>query len=274
MTSACIVSRAPVGVILFLGGFALTLAGCGGERPGAASRAGATVASEPLVVLAAADVQVALSEIADRYRSRTGQRVELIFGSTGNLTTQIEQGIPGDLFLAANESFIDRLIEGGHALSDTRVLYGIGRIAIVAAPGASLPGSLEDLARPEYRTVAIANPEHAPYGVAAREALQEARVWDSVQPRLVFGENIAQTLQFVRTGNADAGIVAIGLVLGTEAMDHVLIDDRMYAPLRQAAAVLRESTRPNEARAFLAYLTGSDGQEVLRRFGFARPSQP
>lgn len=242
---------------------AWVLAACGDRTADAEKSA--------VLVLAAADLQGALGEIAAQFEEETGQTVRLVFGSTGNLTTQIENGAPADLFFAANESFMDRLAAAGLVEDGTRRIYALGRLALVARSGTVPPPDLGSLASPRFGTIAIANPEHAPYGTAAREALRRAGVWSRVQPRLVLGENVAQTYQFVRTGNADAGIVALALVEGSADAEHVLIPDSLHAPLRQAAGAIRGSPRAPAARRFLDFVTGSEGQAILRRYGFVPP---
>lgn len=246
------------------------LAACGGASGDAAEER----APEPLLVLAASDLQFALPEVAAAFEARTGVPVELVLGSTGNLATQIENGAPGDVFLAADEAFVARLERGGHAREGSRRVYAVGRLALVWRPGVAEPAELASLADPAYRTVAIANPEHAPYGAAARAALRSAGVWDAVQPRLVLGENVAQTMQFVRTGNADAGLVALGVAIRPGGVPFRAVDPSLHPPLRQAGAVLRESTRPGAAEAFLAELAGPAGREVLGRYGFEPPDGP
>lgn len=247
-----------IAVLFWLG----ALGGCGSDRAAAGAAAG-----DSILVLAAANVQNALTEVAKQYTAATGRSVQLVFGSSGNLTTQIEQGIPADVFLSADEAFVDRLVAGHHVLPETRVVYGTGRLALVSAPDTPLPATVADAAQPRYQTIAIANPEVAPYGRAARETLQAAGIWPVVQPRIVQAEDIAQALQFVRTGNADVGLVALALVAGTD-VPHADVPDSLHAPLRQAAAVLAQSTRPGAAKAFLDYLTGPSGREILGRFGF------
>jgi molybdate transport system substrate-binding protein len=222
-------------------------------------------------VLAASDLQAAMPELVARYEAATGRRARVVLGSTGNLTSQIEQGAPGDLFLAASERFVDRLEARGLIVPPSRRVYAIGPLVLVSAPGAALPRTVAELAGAAYGTVAIANPEHAPYGMAAREAMQSAGVWDAVRPRLVLGENIAQALQFVRSGNADAGIVARGLVVHLPDVAWQPVDPGLHAPLRQTAAVLRGSTRPDDAAAFLDLVTGEEGRTILRRHGFELP---
>jgi molybdate transport system substrate-binding protein len=250
--------------LLFLVFFPLLVA-CG---EGAGGRA---ADGEPLLVLAAADLQAAMPDLVARYEAATGRRAEVVLGSTGNLTSQIEQGAPGDIFLAANESFIDRLVARDLILPESRRVYAIGPLVLVSAPGVPLPQSVAALASAVYGTIAIANPEHAPYGMAAREAMQSAGVWDTVRMRLVLGENIAQALQFVRTGNADAGIVAMGLVVQLPDLSYQRIDPSLHAPLRQTGAALRGSTRPADAAAFLDLLTGEQGRTILRSHGFELP---
>jgi molybdate transport system substrate-binding protein len=226
---------------------------------------------EPVLVYAAADLEAAFRDLVPRYEQRGGGRVALVLGSTGNLTAQIEQGAPADAFFAANERFIDRLGAGGLIEEGSRRVYARGRIALVWGAGAPVPADPRDLARPEYRSIAIANPEHAPYGVAAREALQALGIWDRLRPRLVYGENIAQALQFVASRNAEAGIVALGLVTGPRARPHLLIDAGLHAPLRQAAGVIRGSPRADRALRFLEYVMSDEGQAILREYGFEEP---
>ena len=233
---------------------------------------GATDAA-PLLVLAASDLQLVLPEIASAFEARTGERVEVVLGSTGNLATQIENGAPADVFLAAHEQFVERLQRGGHVHEETRRVYALGRLALVWRPGVPAPADAAALASAAYRTVAIANPEHAPYGAAARQALESAGAWETVRPRLVLAENVAQALQFVRTGNADAGIVALGTIAGQD-IPHRAVDASEHAPLRQAGVVVRGSRRPEAAAAFLAELTGPGAQEVFLRLGFEAPDAP
>lgn len=242
---------------------ALALVACTGEP---------RTAADPLLVLAASDLQYALPELARRYQAETGDSVALVFGSTGNLAAQIDQGAPADLFFAANERFVDELAAKGGLDGDTRRMYAVGRIVIVAARETRVPlRSVAELARPELRHVAIANPEHAPYGMAAREAMMKAGAWDRVRPRLVLGENVMQALQFAKTGNADAAVVALSVALGDTAIRYVLIPDSLHAPLRQVAAVTRDSRVPEKARAFLDFVSSARGREAMRRFGFTTP---
>jgi molybdate transport system substrate-binding protein len=251
----------------------------GGERGGGDHAAGEPIDRTPvdgaagaLLVLAASDLPFAFEEMVALYESQTGERVQVVLGSTGNLAAQIRHGAPADLFFAANELFLDGLVEAGHVIAESRTAYAIGRLALVAPPGRPPPTGLSELADPRYEVVAIANPEHAPYGMAARDALQSAGLWEALRPRLVLGENIAHAMQFVRTGNADAGIVALGLVLGRgEAYPHTLLDAALHAPLRQSAGVVAGSERAGRAARFLEFVTSDVGRELLRQYGFEEP---
>jgi molybdate transport system substrate-binding protein len=256
-----------VGLAAALALFLLPIA-CGGDGAGTTDGAGESPA---LLVYAASDLQLALSEVAERFETETGIEVTLVFGSTGNLTTQIQNGAPGDVFFAANESFIDQLSEAGMVVEDTRRIYALGRLALLWGGGAARPTALEDLARPEYRTISIANPEHAPYGMAAREAFRSVGIWDVVEERLVLGENVSQALQFLDTGNADAALVALGLVVRRDTTRYLLVPDSLHAPLRQATAVIGTSQRVDDAKRFLSFLGGPEGEPILRRYGFGVP---
>lgn len=229
------------------------------------------VAGEPLRVAAAADLRVALGEIARVYEARAGAKVVLTFGSTGQLTQQIENGAPFDVFLAANEGFIGRLRQGGHTLAGTEQRYARGRLALVTGRqlGRRLTG-LAELRDPAIRHVAIANPEHAPYGMAAQQALEASGLWEALRPKLVYGENIQQTMQYVQSGQAEAGLVALALAIPAD-LPWVLIPQELHQPLDQALAVMRRTRQEAAARAFVDLVLGADGQAILQQYGFEPP---
>jgi molybdate transport system substrate-binding protein len=226
-----------------------------------------------LTVFAASDLALAFKDIVPRFEAAHGAKAVVVLGSTGNLAKQIEEGAPADLFFAANVAFVDRLAASGAVLPDTRALYARGRAVLVAPKGAAVAvRSLADLARPEVRRVAIANPEHAPYGQAAKEALEAAGLWEAVRGKLVYGENVRQALQFVQSGAVDAGIVALSIA-GVPEIERVLVDEALHRPLDQAAAVVARSARPDLARAFLRFVTGPEGRAILARYGFVAPGR-
>ena len=228
-------------------------------------------APQAITVYAAADLDMAFREIKPLFEKATGVRVTLVMGSTGNLAKQIEHGAPADVFFAANESFIDDLLAAGAVIPQTRALYAQGRL-VLAMPMASAVAvrELVDLLKPEVRRVAIANPAHAPYGRAAQEALESAGVWDRVKSKLVYGENIRHTLQFIETGAVEAGIVALS-VAGVPAVRYVPIDPKLHKPLNQVAAVVKRSARPDLGLAFIQFLNGPEGRPIMKRYGFLLP---
>jgi len=227
-----------------------------------------------LYVAAASDLTPAFEELGRSFEQATGIRVVYNFGSTGMLTKQIENGAPVDVFAAANVEFIDALDKKGSIIADTKALYARGRITIWMKPDGALKiERLEDLARPEVERIGIANPEHAPYGKAAREALETARIWDVVQPKCVFGENIRQTLQYAESGNVNVSIVALSLSLQSKGR-WILIPEELHKPLDQALAVLKRTRREQQARKFAAFINSEQGRPIMRKYGFVLPGEP
>ncbi len=229
--------------------------------------------SVTLTVSAAADLTPAFEELGKLFADETGIKVTFNFGSTGQLTQQIEQGAPVDLLAAANVSFVEELERQNLILPDTKALYAQGRITLWTRSDSPLKlEHVEDLAKPEVRRIAIANPEHAPYGEAARQALQSAGIWDRVSSRLVFGENISQTLQYAETGNVDAAIVALSLSVNSKGR-WVLISDQLHQPLNQALAVIKSTRHEAEARRFAIFVNSTQGRSVMRKYGFILPGE-
>ncbi len=235
--------------------------------------AAAQSATPTLTVYAAADLQLAFGEITPLFEKAAGARVILVVGSTGNLAKQIEHGAPADVFFAANESFVDDLQAAGATIPQTRALYAQGRI-VFATPRTSavIVRELADVLKPEVRRVAIANPAHAPYGRAAQEALERAGVWEKVKPKLVYGENIRHTLQFVQTGAVEAGIVALSIADVPEVR-YVAIDPTLHKPLNQVVAVVKRSPRPELGTAFIQFVNGAEGRPIMKRYGFLLPGE-
>ncbi len=228
-------------------------------------------AGERITVAGASDLAFAFKEIAAGFEKDTGVKVVLSLGSTGMLTKQIEHGAPFDVFFAASSRFIDGLAEGGYVVPDTIEVYAVGRIALAVnrASGVEAKG-LAGLADPRIKRVAIANPAHAPYGAAAMEALKSAGLWDDIKPKLVYGENIRQTLQFIQTGDAEAGIIALSIADVPE-ISHTVIDFRLHNRITQAAAVVRGSKNEKAAQDFIKYVNGPKGRPVMEKYGFTLP---
>lgn len=229
------------------------------------------------VVAAAADLNGALTEIAERFAREHGQRVELVFGSSGTLTRQIRDGAPFEIFLCADEEFVESLARDG-LTRDRGVLYGTGRIVLFAppwsqlVPGAGLEGLAGLVAGGQLTRFAIANPEHAPYGRAAEAALRKHGIWEAVKPRLVLGENASQAAQFATTGNVAGGIIAYSLALAPNMKDRgtfALIPESDHPPLRQRMVLLTRAGRVAER--FYRYVQQPDARAILERFGFVIP---
>jgi molybdate transport system substrate-binding protein len=228
---------------------------------------------QPLLVAAASDLQFAFTEIGERFEVETGQPVTFTFGSTGTLTTQIENGAPFDILAAANVSFVDRLTEQGLTIPETQQLYAQGRIVLVVNRESGVQAiSLDDLLDPAITRIAIANPDHAPYGQAAREALQSAGVWEAIQEKVVLGENVSQTLQFVQTGDAPVGIVARSIADVPEVTGS-LLPANLHEPINQALAVIKTTSNETAARAFIEFVNSPTGREIMKRYGFLLPGE-
>lgn len=228
--------------------------------------------SEVLTVSAASDLSSAFGELRTLFEQRTRISVSFNFGSTGQLTQQIEQGAPVDLFAAADSSFIDQLESKALLIPGTRALYGRGRLTLWTRSDSKLElKTLSDLVKPEVKRIAIANPQHAPYGTAARESLQALDLWSRVESRLVFGENIRQTMQYGETGNVDVAIGALSLSIGSEGR-WVLIPEELHHPLDQTLAIIKGAHNESGARQFAAFVTG-EGRSVMRKYGFLLPGE-
>jgi molybdate transport system substrate-binding protein len=226
-----------------------------------------------LYVAAAADLAPAFEEIGRGFEQATGIQVVYSFGSTGTLAKQIENGAPMDVFAAANVEFVDGLERKGLIIPDTKALYARGRITIWTNADSKLRiEKLEDLADADVAKIGIANPEHAPYGMAAREALQSVGIWDAVKSKLVFGENVRQTLQYAETGNVDVSIVALSLSVQSKGR-WMLIPEELHKPLDQALAVIKSTKHEQQARQFAAYINGAQGRPIMRKYGFILPGE-
>ena len=228
-------------------------------------------------VAAASDLVFCLDELGRAFRARHPHRtIEVTPGSSGNLFAQIRQGAPYDLFLSADRLYPVRLIEAGAAVSNSLTTYAHGRLVLwTLKPDLPVTNGLTMLNRPDVRRVAIANPDHAPYGRAARDALQRAGLWGTVTNRLVLADNIAQTVQWVQSGAAEVGLVALSLVSAPQLQGvgrWWLLPEEAHSPLEQAAVLTLRGAGNPAAREFLEFLRGREAREVFERFGFRLPA--
>lgn len=235
--------------------------------------AGSARAENSLTIAAAADLRYALDEIATLYRGRwPGARIEVIYGSSGKMTTQILNGAPYDIFFSADIAFPERLHREGFAATEPRV-YAIGRIVIWGKRHDASTMTLHELMQPKIRRVAIAQPTHAPYGQRAQEALMAVGLWEDIQPKLVFGENIAHAAQMAESEAADVGIIALSLALfpALARHGHHLIDDALHEPLIQGYVVTRHGKDNALAHDFARYMTEDEARAIMEKYGFVLP---
>ena len=237
------------------------------------------VSAEIPTIAAAADLNAALPEVAALFTKQNGKSVSLIFGSSGAFTQQILNGAPFEVFLSADESYVEKLDTAGKT-DGPGELYATGRIGLFLPKGSTIAasGDLRGLAVAvrdgKLIKFAIANPDHAPYGRAAKEALTKAGIWDAIQPRLVLGENVAQATQFATSGSTEGGIIPLSLALTPKvkaAGSFWLIPADMHGPLRQRAVVLKGAGAT--ARAFFAFLQTGPARGILKRYGFVLPNE-
>jgi molybdate transport system substrate-binding protein len=233
--------------------------------------------AQEITVAAAADLQFAFQDVAARFEKETGKHVKLIFGSSGNFFAQIQNGAPFDAFFSADIDYAKRLETAGLAEPGTFYPYATGKIVLWAPKESKLDFSrgLQVLLDPSIRKIAIANPEHAPYGRAAVAALRHDGVYDKVSSKFVLGENISQTASFVVSGNADVGIVALSLALAPSLKEkgkYAEIPGDDYPAIEQAAVVLKSSLNKEVARQFLIFLNTPVVRELLRSYGFVVPN--
>lgn len=225
-----------------------------------------------LTVAAAADLTPAFEEVGKEFQATEKIKVVFNFGSSGMLVSQIENGAPIDLFASANVDYVNQMEQKGLIIPDTKRLYARGRITLWTLKASPLQiEAITDLTRPEVKRIAIANPEHAPYGMAARDALQRNGIWEAVKPKLVYGENIRQTLQYAQTGNVEVAIVALSLSMQSEG-HWVLVPEELHKPLDQGMAVIKGTKNERAARKFADFILGPQGQAIMKRYGFTLPN--
>jgi molybdate transport system substrate-binding protein len=233
-------------------------------------------AEERITIAAAADLKFALDEAVVLFNStHPAAHIETIYGSSGKFSTQIRQGAPYDLYFSADIAYPRALNAEGLGASGVQT-YGVGRIVLWSSSRDAARMTLADLADPTIHKIAIANPEHAPYGKRAEEALKAAGVWEKTQPKLVYGENIAQTAQYVQSGNAQVGIIALSLALGPELSgqgSYALIPDTLHQPLEQGFIVTRRAADNPLAHEFARFMTGKQARAIMTRYGFVLPDQ-
>jgi len=234
-------------------------------------------AAQELTIAAASDLNFAFKELTALFEKTTGTHVKLSLGSSGNFFSQIQNGAPYDLYFSADIRYPQQLVESGQAVAASLYTYAIGRIVLWVPTQSPLQveqRGLEALLDPHIRKIAIANPKHAPYGRAAVAAMEHAQVYDRVKDKLVLGENISQAAQFVESGAADVGIIALSLALAPpmQAVGHYWeISADAPPPIEQGAVILTGGKNQEHAKSFLSFVQGAEGQAMMKRYGFVVP---
>ncbi len=264
--------------------------------PGLVLIAALSSPAQEITVAAAADLNAALKQIAHEYESKTGVKTKLTFGSSGNFFTAIQNGAPYDLYFSADVDYPKQLQAAGLTEPGTLYEYAVGRLVLWAPQTSPLDvnAGMKLLTDPRVRKIAIANPKHAPYGRAAVAAMRAAGVYTGAEPKLVLGENISQAFQFVQTGNADVGLIALSLIAhpskgsqggasdshpsksgqgGTPDIEgkYWMVPAHMYPAIRQAAVVIKSSRQKEAAKKFLEYVKSDQARGILRDYGFGTP---
>jgi molybdate transport system substrate-binding protein len=225
--------------------------------------AAASASAADLLVAGASDLAPLTANLSQGFERIAHTKVTFTLASSGSLAKQVENGAPFDVFLSADEKLVKELVASGHLESST--VYALGRVALWSKDGRVK--SLADLRNPSVLHIAIANPAHAPYGIAARKTLETQGLWRDVQPKMVYGENVRQALQFAESGNADAAITSWTLLIGRG----ILLPAEWHDPIRQAGGVVKSSSQPAIARQFVQFLISTEGRKILQAGGLFQP---
>ena len=223
-----------------------------------------------ITVAAAANLSDAFTELGQKFTARTGVRVVYSFGATAELAKQIENGAPFDLFAAADTEHVERLNRQGLIADGTAALYARGRLMVWTPLGSRIRlNRIEDLRGAEVERIAIARPDVAPYGRAAVEALGALGLWKDIESKIIYGQNVTQTKQYVATGNADAALLPRSLLSEGEGQS-IEVDERLHQPINQSLAIVKASGKQEAASLFSQYILSPEGQSLLQRYGYER----
>jgi molybdate transport system substrate-binding protein len=218
-------------------------------------------------VAAASDLAKAFDEVGKAYTKQSGVTPVFDFGSSGLLAKQIEQGAPFSMLAAANKSFADQVVKAGKCDAATEALYSRGRIIVWGKDGS--PAKLEDLVDPKYKRIAIANPDHAPYGKAAVEAMQKAAIYDQVKDRLVLAENVQASMTYAKEGQVDVAFAAVSLAIANDVKGYLPIELDLYSPLEQTMVVCGKGPEADAAREFAKFVVSDAGKAIMEKYGFS-----
>lgn len=224
-------------------------------------------ASPELVVAAATNLTDVFPELGQRFTNTTGIRLVFSFGATADLSSQIENGAPFDVFAAADTVHVDRLERQGLLTPGTRALYARGRLVMWLPPNSPRAERIEDIASKAFERIAIAKPDVAPYGRATVESLKALGIWNQIESKVVYGQSVSQTKQFAATGNAEVAFIPLALVSSGEGT-YLQVDERFHQPIDQALGIVKASQNEAAARKFVDFLLGPEGQDILLKKGY------
>lgn len=223
------------------------------------------------MVAAAANLTDAFAEVGPRFTSKTGIRVVFSYGATADLSKQIENGAPFDVFAAADTEHVEALERKGLLTANSRTLYARGRLVMWLPPGRDLKAArIEDIVAKEFERIAVAKPDVAPYGRATVESLQALGIWKTVEPRVIYAQNVSQARQYASTGNAEVAFIPLALV-PAGAGNYVEVPETLHRPIDQSLGITQSSSQQNAARLFVEFLTSDEGQEIMVRKGYRKP---
>lgn len=253
-------------IVCALLSLALITAGCQTHEPN-----NAQTNSEDLIVAAASNLTEAFAEVGARFTSKTGVRVIFSFGATADLARQIENGAPFDVFTAADTEHVERLEQKGLLTPGTRALYARGRLVMWLPPGSNLKiERMQDITAKEFERIAIPKPDVAPYGRAAVESLRTLGIWNEIEGKVVYAQNVSQAKQYVATGNAEIAFIPQALVKPAEGRS-LEVDEETHRPIDQALGIIKDSKKQAAARQFVDFLLSNEGQELMIQKGYRKP---
>ena len=237
--------------------------GTGGAKP---------TDSTPMRIAGAANLVKVMEEIVPRFEKESGVEVDFIPGSSGKLAAQLKEGAPFDVFMAANVKFVDEATASGECLADSKKLYARGHLVMWSKEGAKdePPAKLDGLADKKYETIALAQPDQAPYGAAARASLEKLGAWKKIEKRVIYGSSLEETIKLVESGNAEVGLLALSQVIKAKGK-YVDVPDDLHDPLDQALAVCKNGKQQALAGKFVEFLATPEIQELIKGYGYTIP---
>ena len=226
-----------------------------------------------ITVAAAADLVLAFDEIGRLFEKSHGIKTKILYSSSGTAREQIANGAPFDVYASANIKFVDDLIKADKIISDSKELYAIGRVGPATLIKSKLKvTNMQDLLSSDFKKIAIADPSHAPYGLASKQTLESLGLWEKLKHKMVYAKDIQHSLSLLKTGNVEAAFISLSVV-NTNEVNFLLADEKYHMPLKQAIAVVRGTKKETEARKFIQFVNGNEGRLIMKKYGFVLPGE-